>query len=152
VLRSKPYQYAGHFLPHDGNDSRFKFATGLTIKEQLRAVLPDVRITPKLSIEDGIQALRFLLGRKTRIHKTNCKLGLEALENYHREYDEDTRTYSKTPVHDWSSHYADGARYMAVSINGIRELSAPPPPKKPVQNIMTLDNLFDDYDARGRFN
>ena len=123
LLMSKPYQYAGHFLPHDANDSRFKFATGLTIKEQIRACLDPVHITPKLTREDGIQAVRVLLGQRTRIHAENCKDGLMALENYRRKYDEDTRTYAKEPLHDWSSHYADAFRYLAVGVKAIRTLT-----------------------------
>jgi hypothetical protein len=152
LLASKPYQYKAHFLPHDANDSRFKFATGLTIKEQIRAALPNVHITPKLTIEDGIQAARYLLGQKTRIHKGQCSDLLAALENYRREYDEDTRTYDKAPVHDWSSHYADSFRYLAVSVRAIRDLSLKLPEAKPKQLIMTLDNLFDDNEHHARYN
>lgn len=147
VLASKPYEYAGHFLPHDGNDSRFKFATGLTIKEQLRAVLPNIHIVPKLSKEDGIQAVRVLLApsNRTRIHKKNCKEGLAAIDHYQREYDEDTRTYSKDAVHDWSSHYADSLRYLAVSVRALREMSVvvPPEPKVLTLQDITLDDLYD---------
>jgi hypothetical protein len=121
-LASKPYTYKAHFLPHDGNDSRFKFATGLTIREQIMAALKNIRITPKLKINDGIQATRVLLNRKTRIHATNCKNGILALENYQREYDEDKKIFSKTPKHDWSSHYADAFRYMAVSVAALWKL------------------------------
>lgn len=142
VLHSKPYNYKYHFLPHDSNDARFKYATGLTIKEQLKAVLPNVKITPKLSKEDGIQAARVLLSptNRTRIHKGNCKAGLEALEHYHREYNEDTRTYSKEPEHDWSSHYADAFRYLAVSVEAIRTLSKPLD-EVAKRKVMTMNDL-----------
>jgi len=121
-LAKRPYTYKGHFLPHDGNDGRFKFATGLTIREQIMAALRNIRITPKIKINDGIQAVRVLLNRKTRIHATNCKNGILALENYQREYNEDTRTFSKIPKHDWSSHYADAFRYLAVSVEALWKL------------------------------
>ena len=86
------------------------------------AALKHVKITPKLKINDGIQAARVLLNRKTRIHSTNCKNGILALENYQREYNEDTKTFGKAPKHDWSSHYADAFRYLAVSVEALWKL------------------------------
>jgi hypothetical protein len=150
-LMAKPYKYKAHFLPHDGNDSRFKFATGLTIREQIMAVLQNVKITPKLKINDGIQAVRVLFNRKTRIHATNCKKGLMALENYQREYNEDTKTYGKTPLHDWSSHYADAMRYLAVSVEALWKLDDAYS-KKPVKRTkpemtaqgVTLGNCWEE--------
>jgi hypothetical protein len=145
VIRSKPYRYRAHFLPHDGNDSRFRFATGLSIKEQIRATMPDVFITPKLQIEDGIQAVRYLLSQKTRIHKTKCKQGLLALENYQREYDEDTRTYAQRPLHNWSSHYADAMRYLAVSNQALR-IRQLVPTTPALRGSLTPGHFVDDWD------
>jgi hypothetical protein len=40
------------------------------------------------------------------------------LRQYHRAYNERTRSFRSSPVHDWSSHAADAFRYLAV---GLRE-------------------------------
>jgi len=43
---------------------------------------------------------------------------LEALRQYHRAYNERTRSFRASPVHDWTSHAADAFRTFAV---GYRE-------------------------------
>jgi phage terminase large subunit len=75
-----------------------------------------VAIGPKLSLLDGIQAARWLLQREgTRIHP-RCAEGLEALRSYRYEYDEDAKTFTRKPLHDWSSHTADAFRYAAMVV------------------------------------
>jgi phage terminase large subunit len=155
LLNSKPYTYVKHLLPHDAGDGRFKFATGLSIREQIMGALPNVEVLPKLSIESGIQAARVLLSpsAKTRIHSRNCKPGIAALEFYQREYDEDTRTFAQKPNHDWSSHYADAFRYLAISVERLRQQYFTPiytpPPVKTIHDA-TLDELWKDQVRRGR--
>ena len=46
----------------------------------------------------------------------SCENGLQALRQYHRAYNERTRSFRMSPVHDWSSHGADAARTMAVAL------------------------------------
>ena len=36
------------------------------------------------------------------------------MSNYHKEYDERTKLFRDAPAHDWSSHFADALRYLAV--------------------------------------
>lgn len=141
LILSKPYKYKMHWLPHDGNDSRFKYATGLTIREQLRPYLPNTAVTPKLSVSDGIQASRKLLATRP-IFDVKCKNGLSMLESYKRKYDEDTHTYSDQPEHGAESHGSDAFRYAAVVIDVIKTMQKPEPEKP--KAVMTLDNLWED--------
>ena len=46
--------------------------------------------------------------------ETRCKKGIYALSEYHKEWDEETRSFSETPVHDWSSNPADAFRTGSV--------------------------------------
>lgn len=39
---------------------------------------------------------------------------LDVLANYHKEWDEQTILFRDAPAHDWSSHFADAFRYLAV--------------------------------------
>jgi len=55
----------------------------------------------------------------------NCKDGIEALRHYHRAYNERTRAFRATPVHDWTSHGADAFRYMAVGLKQQQVQQAP---------------------------
>jgi hypothetical protein len=106
------WSYGGHYAPHDiqvreftqGARSRLMIAKELGIPFQ---------IVPNLPIIDGIEMVRGLFPRLW-IDSVKCKRLVKALENYHKSYNEAMNVYSERPVHDWSSHWADAARYMAV--------------------------------------
>lgn len=72
------------------------------------------RVSKQLSVQDGIQATRKMLGRAF-FCESLCKKGLESIRNYQREYDEDKQMYKATPLHNWASHDADALRIMGVS-------------------------------------
>lgn len=99
------------WLPHDARAKTL--ATSRSVVEQFveAGIIP--RLIPKLDIIDGIQAARLILP-DCRFHEEGTKEGILALKSYHREYDEDKKTYRDEPVHDWSSHYADAFRGLAV--------------------------------------
>jgi len=91
-----------------------ELGTGKSRRETAMALGIDFQIAPKLSIEDGIDAARNILGR-CWFDKDKCGRGLDALKSYHKEYDEKNKVYKNRPHHDWSSHAADAFRYFAVS-------------------------------------
>ena len=114
-LVDKPYIYADHFAPHD-IDSH-SFSSGLSGKE-VGAELGIKFIslpTLKLTVENGIEALRGLFPRIS-IDEKKCGKLISALENYRKEFDTKHNVYKTRPVHDWASHGADAARYMAIAI------------------------------------
>jgi hypothetical protein len=113
VLKNKPYKYVRHWLPHDAKARTL--TTGSSIVEQMRAQNLPIALSPKLSIQDGIQAVRLVLMGDIEFHKSNTQKGFDALEQYRREYDEVTKMFKQKPEHDWSSHYADAFRYLALS-------------------------------------
>lgn len=112
VLKSKPYAYEQHVLPHDAQAR--ELGTGKSIKELLEAMELPVRIAPQLSVDAGIQALRTIIPR-TWFDARKCERGISALKQYRAEYDEERRVLSNRPLHDWSSHAADAARMFAVT-------------------------------------
>lgn len=114
VVKSKPYKYADHYLPHDAK-ARTLASGGKSIQEQLAAHLgwENLRIVPRLSVEDGIQAARKMFDRVYFDYK--CEEGIEALRQYQREWDDDKKTFRKKPRHDWTSHAADAFRYLAIA-------------------------------------
>jgi phage terminase large subunit len=99
------------WLPHDARAKTLQ--TGRSIVEQFvdADILP--QIVPNLSIMDGISAAR-LLFPQVRLNKEETKDGVMALKSYHREFNEDKKIFMDSPVHDWSSHFADGFRYFGV--------------------------------------
>tara|TARA_R110000822_G_scaffold77081_1_gene185092 strand:+ start:167 stop:1444 length:1278 start_codon:yes stop_codon:yes gene_type:complete len=108
------YKYNTHWLPHDAR-ARVLSAHGKSTQQQLRAALGwNVRITPNLSREDGIQAARTTFAR-CWFDKDNCLDGLKALRKYQREVQRDEVSLRQNPKHDWTSHYADAFRYLSVA-------------------------------------
>lgn len=143
-----------HWLPHDA--AAHTLATGSSVEDQFRTRFRGaVAIGPSLSLLDGIQAARWLLEQPCRFH-ARCGEGVEALRSYHYEWDDDTKTYSRKPEHDWSSHTADAFRYAALVAKHVMRISAKPPPPAPVvipplHKTFTLERLFADNEAsKGR--
>lgn len=114
VLQDKGYLYGTHWLPHDARPETF--AAENSVLKQAVALLPggDIKIAPAHDVQDGIEAVRAILPR-CWFDAERCYLGLEALRNYQREYDDELKVFRKTPRHDWASHAADAFRYLAVA-------------------------------------
>ena len=72
-----------------------------------------MQIAPSLAVEDGIQAVRSMIGR-TWFDAEKCERGIEALRQYRREFDDKLKTWRGRPLHDWTSHGADAMRYLAI--------------------------------------
>lgn len=110
-LQSLPYVYGAHNAPHDiavrelgTGKSRIETAAELGIKFET---------VPNLDLSDGIEATRSFIS-KCWFDLEKCKVGIDALKNYHKEYDEKRKIFKNRPFHDWSSHGADSFRYLAV--------------------------------------
>lgn len=117
-LEGKPYQYGKHIAPHDIEVK--EFGTGMTRIEKARQLGIKFIVAPKLSIADGIEAVRTNLSR-TWIDETYCIKLIKALENYRQEFDPKKKVYKNNPFHDWSSHMSDSMRYLCVSLGKVRE-------------------------------
>lgn len=112
-LQSRPYVYGDCWLPHDANNELL--ASEQTIAQQCRAFGFKVRVTPKTSVVNGINAARTVFAT-CWFDSEKCADGLQALRNYRYEVDPETQQYSTNPLHDWASHGADAFRYFAVSL------------------------------------
>jgi phage terminase large subunit len=116
ILQGRGYLYDNHWLPHDAKAKQL--GTGKSIQEQVKLRVGKMpRIVPKLSLTDGINAARTLFPVAYWDRK-RCADGLHALRNYRYELVEDPvkNTFSRQPVHDWTSHGADAFRYCAVGL------------------------------------
>jgi len=111
VLSEKPYVYGEHLQPHDIMVR--ELGSGRSRLEMLRELGIRCRVAPRISVQDGIEAVRVIL--KTSVFaEENCKQGLEALRQYRRQYDPARRHFSDRPLHDWTSHAADAFRISAT--------------------------------------
>ena len=112
-IRDNGYTTAEHLLPHDVQVR--ELGTGKSRKEMLEESGLAVTVVAKLSVDDGIQAVRRMLPRCWFDIKT--KQGLDALQNYRRQYDDKRDVFFDKPVHDWCSHASDAFRYLAVGLD-----------------------------------
>lgn len=99
------------WLPHDARAKTLQ--TGRSIVEQFIDADINPLIVPSLSVVDGINASRMVFP-VTHFSEERCVDGLRALRSYHREFDEDKKIYRDSPVHDWSSHFADAFRGYGI--------------------------------------
>lgn len=125
MMQAKPYTYGTIWLPHDARASRI--GTKMTIEEQFRTHFPNtsVRIVPKVSLTDGINAARLTL-HNCWFDEEECEDGLAALRHYKYSVKEGKGRdgqddLSALPLHDWASHGADAFRYLALTIRGSRQ-------------------------------
>ncbi len=115
LVKSKPYKYGFHWLPHDAK-AKTLASGGRSIEEQVSEQLgyKHVSIVPNLAVQDGIQAVRRILPA-CWFDEDGCADGLEALRQYQREWDEDKKVFRERPRHDWTSHSSDAFRMLAVA-------------------------------------
>ncbi len=122
VLREKGYR-GRLFVPHDARAR--ELGTGRTRVETLQLLGTDPHLVPAHTIMDGINGARVSFPRFW-FDALRCKPGIEALRQYRADYDEKLKVFKNTPKHDWTSHYADAFRYMAMAWKAMQ----PPPVEK----------------------
>jgi hypothetical protein len=101
------------YLPHDAKAKTFA-ANGKSVQEQFWARGFATHIIPSLSLQDGIQAVRKMIPRCV-FDSDRTNAGFEALKLYRREWDDNRKCFKEQPLHDWTSHPADGFRMLAIA-------------------------------------
>lgn len=124
-LASKDYRYADtHYVPHDAAH-KVMAAGGRSIVEQARDFGVRMSVIPATSQQNSIEAARMTLPR-CWFNSESCKDGIDALRNYHYEYDEDKKMYRVKPLHDWSSHGCDAfalaSRVWSDSVKTVKKM------------------------------
>ncbi len=118
------------FVPHDARVK--EWGTGRTRVESMQALGLKPQVVPMAGKLDGINAARKTLARCV-FHPRTEELGISALEQYRREWDDDKKAFKATEVHDWSSHLADAFRYLSMAWQ--HPPAPPPPPQKPIYQM-----------------
>ena len=116
IVREKPYLYDMHNFPHDlaarelgTGKSRIEIAESLFGRQY-------VNVMKKDSIDDGINAVKTVLG-KCWFDSTKCAKGIEALKAYERKWDSKNTVFMQKPLHNWASHGADAFRGFAMNFS-----------------------------------
>jgi hypothetical protein len=143
--KERGYVYGTHWLPHDARAKTL--SSNRSVIEQLSDKIPlkNIKITPNLKLQDGIQAARLALTRTWFDHK--CTDGIECLRQYQREYDEDKKVFRDKPRHDWTSHGADAFRYLSIVWKDEAKIVDPEAPIRGVfvgQTDVSLNDLWKD--------
>lgn len=137
-IKELPYVYAEHYMPHDIETREISTAT--TRREQCEKIgLRPIRPGAKLAVADGINAVRTLLP-KCVFDQRKCEKGLEALQAYRTELNQEKNVFGARPLHDWSSHGADAFRELAVNLFDVKRSA-----KK--RDVAQLE--YDIYDYAG---
>lgn len=109
------------FVPHDAAHRQWALPGARTIIQQMGSYGLHPQQVPDATKLNGINAGRKTLARCV-FHPRCEEVGIAALEQYRREWDDERKTFKANEIHDWTSHLADAFRYLALSW---REVSEP---------------------------
>lgn len=112
-LQSRPYVYGQHWLPHDARARQL--GSGRSIEELAREAGLDVRIVPKLSVADGINACRTVFP-KCYFDEKKTAIGLNRLRYYRYANVSANGATPQSPLHDANSNGSDAWRSLCVAI------------------------------------
>jgi len=110
IVTRKPYVYGNHIGPWDIT-KRGAIGGKRLIDEALRL---GIRFTkcPKHFKDDAWPQVRMYLKKwECYFDEKKCEHLIDAMHEYHREWDDKAQTFKDTDVHDWASHPADAFRY-----------------------------------------
>ncbi len=117
ALRRPPfdqYRYGKCWLPHDAEVRSLNDGKTRTETIENSFMFEDVIVTPRLPVEDGINAARQLFPQ-CYFDINNCQGGIDCLDNYRKVFDAKTGIFKNTPVHDVFSNGADSFRILAIN-------------------------------------
>jgi phage terminase large subunit len=110
------YNYVGHIFPHDVKAR--ELGTGRSRYEVLEQLGLEVTICRDHSIDDGIAAVRSFLP-ECWFNEEPTEPGVISLKSYQAAPAVNLGTMHARPLHNWSSHYADAFRYLAMGIDQV---------------------------------
>jgi len=112
------------YVPHDAKIK--EWGSGKTRVETMVEMGLHPELVPMATIADGINAVRRVT--PLCVFHARCEDGINALEQYRREWDDDKKAFRASALHDWTSHYADAFRYLALA----RQKNEPKPIPSPI--------------------
>jgi hypothetical protein len=125
IRRSLNCTWGNHWAPHDITQRHQGWEHAESRIMQARKHGWQFLMVPKVNVDDGIEATRYMLQR-TRICKDNCQLGIRALREYQRLWDEKNACFKPKPLDNWATHIADAVRYLAVNYKRLYDIPMAP--------------------------
>jgi len=111
AMRSKLYLYGKHFAPHDIRAT--EISTGKTRWETARDLGIEFEHVPMIPVIEGIESGKLFFS-KLYIDSQKCERFIDAVSQYHSQWNEERQMFGDKPNHDWSSHAADMHRYASI--------------------------------------
>lgn len=149
-LQQKPWDIGTFWLPRDARAKTFQSRHSV-IEQFAKAFGADcIKVAPAMKSQDKVNAGRSIMPR-CRFDAAACAQGLLALRDWSFKYDDDRKTYSKEPDHNWASHAADAFCYGAAML---REHAPKPKIAVPVLQAaeLKLNDLWADRERFGSRN
>lgn len=113
ILKGKPYLYGTHHMPHDIVVRELN--EGKSREEQCKSLgIKPLRITKKVSFEDGIEAARNTIPL-CWFDEEKCQRGIEALQSYQKVFNEERKIFGTSPLRNWATHGADAFKNFSVA-------------------------------------
>lgn len=114
VLKSRDYAYGKHIAPHD--ITVHEYSSGMTRQSTARKLGINFIPAQRVEIIPGIDKCRAILSR-CWFDERLCARGLQALDNYKKDWDERLGTWRSKPCHNAASHGADAFRTLATGLH-----------------------------------
>lgn len=112
-VKSQPYNYGTHYLPHDARQDRLGMVR--SIEEMARVELGNVSVVDRVQHKvNSIEAAKAIFPM-CWFHKTDCSDGLSDLRRYRYDLDPQTGKIGKEPKHDIYSDSADAFQCFAMA-------------------------------------
>lgn len=121
MLTTKGYNYGKHIWPHDANA---RDRSGITFVHQARGMGLNGLVLEPHSFIQGVNLVKTTLS-KCWFDKTKCAQGLKLLENYAKKWNSSFGGWTSEPIHNESSHAADGFRYLCAGVGRLMGSSRP---------------------------
>ena len=134
VIQDRPYIYGKHFGPHDIR--AVEQGTGVSKIETAKKLGIEFEVIPGIPVDDGINAGRLMFSRLW-VDESKCAYWLDAVAQYHQEWDDSRGMFVERPYHDWTSHPADIHRYAAIVESQMTNETERTPYKQPEWDAMS---------------
>lgn len=142
-LQSKGHEIRRIWLPQDAKVKTFQ-SKHSSLERFVKAFgAARVKIVPPVKVSDRINAARVVI-KSCEFDATKCKQGLLGLRSWSYEYDDETRTFSKEPKHDWASHPGDGYSYGAVVLREEMKEEKPKTEREAIAEMVAFKPTFDE--------
>lgn len=132
------------WLPPDAKAKTFQ-SKNTSMEKFLVAFPGRIGPIPASKKSDQVSAARTVIGQ-CEFNKTRCEDGLDGLQAWEYEWNEDDQVFSREPKHDWASHRGQSYAYGCQVLAGLVHEEDPEPVRSlgvgPGQNTITMDDAW----------